>query len=90
MWRIDTSYQGIRIRELVATEEMARILLRKAKTLIDENRYLELKRKSKVTLSQFLKRYLQWCKSEGQKAFKDKSKRLTKMVEFFWQRHTSR
>jgi integrase len=83
MWRIDTSYQGIRIRELVATEEMAKILLRKAKTLIDENRYLELKRKSKVTLSQFLESYLRWCKSEGQKAFKDKSKRLTKMVEFF-------
>jgi len=44
-WQIDTSYKSIRIRELVATEEMAKIGLRKVQTLIDENRYLELKRK---------------------------------------------
>jgi len=82
-WQIDTSYKGIRIRELVATPEMAEKTIKKAQTLIDEDRYLEMKKRSKVTLSQFLQRYLGWCKGEGQKAFEDKSKRLTKMVEFF-------
>lgn len=82
-WQIDTSYKGIRIRELVATEEMAEKELRKIQTLIDENRYLEMKRRSKMTLGQFAKRYLQWCENERQKAFEDKSKRLTRMVHFF-------
>ncbi len=82
-WQVDTSYKGIRIRELVATEEMAEKELRKAQTLIDENRYLEMKRKSKATLGRFLEKYLQWCKGEGQKAFEDKSRRLKRMVHFF-------
>ncbi|MDA2931380.1 tyrosine-type recombinase/integrase, partial [Acidobacteria bacterium AH-259-O06] len=79
-WQVDTSYKGIRIRELVATEEMAQKTIKKAQTLIDENRYLEIKRQSKVTLGQFARRYLQWCKNEGQKAFEDKSKRLKRMI----------
>jgi len=88
-WQIDTSYKGIRIRELVATEEMAEKELRKVQTLIDEDRYLEMKRKSKVTLGQFLERYLKWCQNEGQKAFEDKSRRLRGMVRFFWHRPTT-
>jgi len=82
-WQIDTSYKGIRIRELVATEEMAEKELRKAQTLIDENRYLEIRRKSKITLGKLGNRYLQWCNSEGQKAFEDKSNRLRRMIHFF-------
>ncbi|MCH6570108.1 MAG: site-specific integrase [Acidobacteria bacterium] len=82
-WRIDTSYRGTRIRELCATEEMAEKELRKAQTLIDEGRYLEMRKRSKATLGQFLVRYLGWCKTEGQKAFKDKSWRLKAMVRFF-------
>ena len=82
-WRIDTSHKGIRIRELVATTEMAEKTIKKIQTLIDEDRYLEMKKRSKATLGQFLVRYLGWCKTEGQKAFKDKSWRLKAMVRFF-------
>jgi len=82
-WQIDTSHKGIRIRELVATPEMAEKTIKKIQTLIDEDRYLEMKKRSKATLDQFLVRYLGWCKSEQQKAIKDKSKRLRRMVHFF-------
>ena len=81
-WQVDTSYKGIRIRELVATQEMAEKTIKKQQTLIDEDRFLEMKRRSKISLDKLLKRYLQWCKVEGQKAFNDKSRRLKRMVSW--------
>ena len=52
-WQVDTYYSGFRIREMVSTEEMARKVLQKTRTLIDEDRYLEIKRKSETTLGKF-------------------------------------
>lgn len=84
-WRVDTRYRGIRIRETVATEEMAEKALRKAQTLIVEGRYLELKRRTKITLNAFAKRYLAWCETEGQKTIEDKKRRIQIMVDYFGQ-----
>ena len=59
---------------------MAKKTITKQQTLIDEDRLLEMKRRSRVSLDQLLKRYLRWCENEGQKAFHDKSRRLKWMV----------
>ncbi|MGA2262303.1 MAG: site-specific integrase [Acidobacteriota bacterium] len=75
-WQIDTFYKGIRLRERCATQEMAEQNLRKMKTLIDEGRYMEMKRESKETVGQFAKRYLQWCRDIRQKAVNSKISHL--------------
>ena len=61
---------------------MAEKTIKKQQTLIDEDRFFEMKRRSKISLDKLLKRYLQWCKSEGQKAFDDKSRRLKRIVRW--------
>jgi hypothetical protein len=75
-WQIDTLYKGIRLRDNCATPEMAEANLRKMKTLVDEGRWLDKKRKSIVTLGEFTDRYLKWCEDILQKDYKSKNQRL--------------
>ena len=55
-WQIDATYKGIRLQERCATPEMAESALRKLKTLIDEDRYLDRKRESQETMEQLAER----------------------------------
>jgi len=75
-WKIDTFYKGVRIRETCATPEMAETNLRKIQTLIDEGRYLEMKKVSKETLEEVSKRYLKWCEDVRQKDLRSKKQRI--------------
>jgi site-specific recombinase XerD len=82
-WAVDTFYKGHRLRESFATPEMAETNLRKLKTLIDEDRYLEIKRESKETVGQFAERYLQWCRDIGQKAVESKQSHMDSIQSHF-------
>lgn len=75
-WQIDTFYKGIRLRDSCATPEAADASLRKMKTLVDEGRWLDKKRKSIVTLGKFTDRYLKWCADILQKGYHSKNQRL--------------
>jgi integrase len=75
-WQIDTFYRGIRLRDNCSTPEMAEANLRKMKTLVDEGRWLDKKRKSIVTLGEFIDRYLKFCEGILQKDYKSKNQRL--------------
>jgi integrase len=74
---VDTTYHGQRIWASCATEEMAIIALHKAKTLVDEERYLEVKqRPPKITLSQAREEYLAHCEALGQRSVREKRRHL--------------
>jgi integrase len=76
-WQIDATYKGIRLQETCATLEMAEAVLRKQKTSIDEDKYLDKERRSTVTLGEFAERYLAYCEnSKKQKDIRSKKQRL--------------
>jgi integrase len=76
-WQIDATYKGIRIQETCATMEMAEAVLRKQKTSIDEDKYLDKECKSTVNLGEFAKRYLEHCENSAkQKDTRSKKQRL--------------
>jgi len=81
-WIVDTYYRGLRIRESFATPEMAEANLFKMKSLIDEGRFLEKKRRPKETIGEFATRYLDWCESMKEKAYFKKKARLSAAVEW--------
>jgi len=82
-WRFDTHYQGIRLRGTCSTPEMAEIALRKARTLVDEDKYIEKRQEGREALKGFVKRYLDWCKGKLQKAAHDKVNHTRRIIEFF-------
>ncbi len=82
-WRYDTYYRGHRLRESYATEEAAEEILRKVKTLIDEERYLEKRIQSTITVGEFAGQYLQWCKDQKQKAAESKKSHLDSIKDYF-------
>ena len=80
---VDTTYRGQRLWASCATPEMARKALRKAKTLIDEARYLEVKqRPPEVTLAQAREEYLAHCTALGQRSVREK-RRYLETIEGF-------
>ena len=81
-WRIDTSYKGQEFKDSFATLEMAEENLTKMKSLVDEGRFLEKKRKPKETIGVFAKRYLDWCENTKEKAYSKKKARLNAAVEW--------
>ena len=79
-WIVNTTYKGQRLWDTCATFEMAETNLRKIMTLIDEGRYLEKERQPKDTLAEFAARYMEWCRSTGQKAVDSKENCLRNLV----------
>ncbi len=82
-WWIDTRYRGHRIREGYLTKEAAEFNLQKARTLIDENRYGEVKHRIDITLAEFSKEYLEWCRKIGQRGIRHKASHFRSLLEYF-------
>jgi integrase len=81
-WQIDTFYRNQRLQESFATIEAAESNLFKMKSLVDEGRFMDKKRKPKDTLGEFAARYLDWCESMKEKAYTKKKARLNAAVEW--------
>ena len=82
-WQIDATYKGIRLQERCATPEMAESALRKLKTLIDEDRYLDRKRESQETMGQLAERYVAFCEGKRQKSLKSKKTNVERILDHF-------
>src|SRR5574341_340408 len=80
---VDTTYRGTAIWASCASRETALRALRKAKTLIDEGRYLEVKeRPPEITLAQAREEYVAHCAALGQRSTREKRRHL-KTIESF-------
>ncbi len=80
---VDTTYRGTPIWASCASEETALKALRKAKTLIDEGRYLEVKqRPPEITLAQARGDYVAHCSALGQRSVGEKRRHLETIEGF--------
>jgi integrase len=82
-YQIDATYKGIRIQERCVTFEMAEAALRKQKTLIDEEKYLDKKRESNDTLEQLSEKYTAFCEGKRQKGLKSKKANIKRILDYF-------
>ena len=88
-WGIDYVADGIRRREIVSKNKvMAQKALRKKLVLIDENRFLDVKRQPKVRLSELIEKYIElYLKPNRPTWWKSEKHNLRHLVNYFGNRY---